>query len=120
MVLILICRYSIVQRFRLQTTGVVHYDKHLMTDQPLRFYIQTFGCQMNVHDSEKMHALLTMEGAQAVTEPESANVIILNTCSVREKAEQKVFSRIGRIAILKRDNPELKLVLAGCMARAWG
>ncbi|MBN1550090.1 tRNA (N6-isopentenyl adenosine(37)-C2)-methylthiotransferase MiaB [bacterium] len=84
------------------------------------FYIETFGCQMNVHDSEKLHGLFVKDGWQSVTDPEQADVIVLNTCSVREKAEQKVFSRFGRLVRLKRKKPDLVLILSGCMAQAWG
>ncbi len=75
---------------------------------------------MNVHDSEKLTGLLLSLDWEQVSDPEAARIIILNTCSVREKAEQKVFSRLGRLAPLKKQQPDLKIVLAGCMAKAWG
>ena len=84
------------------------------------FYIETFGCQMNVHDSEKIHATLVEHGWIPAESPREADVVILNTCAVREKAEQKVFSRIGRIAIMQEKNPKIHIVIAGCMAQAWG
>ena len=84
------------------------------------FYIENFGCQMNVHDSEMLSALLHSKGWTQTSDYMSADAIILNTCSVREKAEQKVFSRFGILKQAKDSRPEVKLVLVGCMARAWG
>ncbi|HPQ40160.1 MAG TPA: tRNA (N6-isopentenyl adenosine(37)-C2)-methylthiotransferase MiaB [bacterium] len=89
-------------------------------DERGAFYIENFGCQMNVHDSEKLAVLLKVHGWRPVTEPEAADVIILNTCSVREKAEQKVFSRLGRLREIKSQRRRTLFVIAGCMARAWG
>jgi tRNA-2-methylthio-N6-dimethylallyladenosine synthase len=75
---------------------------------------------MNVHDSEMLSALLRSEGWAFTADLQNAEVIILNTCSVREKAEQKVFSRFGVLKQLKHENPGVRFVLAGCMAKAWG
>jgi tRNA-2-methylthio-N6-dimethylallyladenosine synthase len=85
-----------------------------------RFYIENFGCQMNVHDSEMLAALLKADGWRNVTDPENADVVILNTCSVRDKAEQKVFSRFGILKDIKKQRSDVSYVLAGCMAKAWG
>ncbi len=85
-----------------------------------KVYIQTIGCQMNMYDSGKMSALL---GAMNYTETESLNdadVIIVNTCAIREKAVQKAHSFIGRIRFLKQKNKNLKLVVAGCVAQQQG
>ncbi|MCD4653194.1 tRNA (N6-isopentenyl adenosine(37)-C2)-methylthiotransferase MiaB, partial [bacterium] len=75
---------------------------------------------MNVYDSEQLAAMLVAEGWVQVTDNEKADVVILNTCSVREKAEQKVFSRFGRLKELRTQRRDVKFVLVGCMARAWG
>lgn len=83
-------------------------------------YIRTFGCQMNVHDSQKIMTLLSKNGFHAVPEPEQADVILLNTCSVREKPEQKVMSAVGRFGQLKEDNPGLLIGVGGCFARQEG
>ncbi|MBK05350.1 MAG: tRNA (N6-isopentenyl adenosine(37)-C2)-methylthiotransferase MiaB [Deltaproteobacteria bacterium] len=83
-------------------------------------YVHTFGCQMNVHDSQKILTLLSKEGYAPVKQPEDADVILLNTCSVREKPEQKVMSAVGRYAQLKRKNPELLIGIGGCFARQEG
>ena len=85
-----------------------------------RFVVTTFGCQMNKHDSERLEEVLRLDGGCAVPAPEDADVIVLNTCSVREKAEQKLRSEVGRLSKLKRTHPELLLVVAGCMAQQEG
>ncbi|MGO9379110.1 MAG: tRNA (N6-isopentenyl adenosine(37)-C2)-methylthiotransferase MiaB [Dissulfurispiraceae bacterium] len=84
------------------------------------FYIETFGCQMNVHDSEKMSGTLKSEGYSEVDNPGDADLIVFNTCSIREKAEQKFFSRLGRFKSLKKRNPNLKIAVAGCIAQQEG
>lgn len=83
------------------------------------FAVTTFGCQMNQHDSERMEEVLKSGGATSVLS-DDADVVILNTCSVREKAEQKLRSEVGRWAKVKRDRPDLILVVAGCMAQQEG
>ena len=85
-----------------------------------RYAITTFGCQMNVHDSERMHDVLRRAGYAEADGPEAADVIVLNTCSVREKAEQKLRSEVGRLARWKRARPERVLVVAGCVAQQEG
>ncbi|MGV3723635.1 MAG: tRNA (N6-isopentenyl adenosine(37)-C2)-methylthiotransferase MiaB [Actinomycetota bacterium] len=85
-----------------------------------KFYIQTFGCQMNVADSDRMSALLERAGGEPVERPEEADVILLNTCSVREKPEVKVYSRLADLRKLKRQNPDLVLGVCGCQAQREG
>ncbi len=75
---------------------------------------------MNVHDSEKLEDLLRQHHGEITRDESAADVIVLNTCAVRAKAEQKVYSRLGRLSQLKHRRPDLKLVIAGCMAQAWG
>ncbi len=84
------------------------------------YYIETFGCQMNVHDSEKMAGILKSEGYTAVGSAEDADILIFNTCSIRQKAEQKFFSELGRIKSLKKRRPDLKIAVAGCIAQQEG
>ncbi len=86
----------------------------------LRYTVTTFGCQMNVHDSERMHEVLRGAGYEETPETADADIIVLNTCSVREKAEQKLRSEVGRLNKLKRQKPELVLVVAGCVAQQEG
>jgi tRNA-2-methylthio-N6-dimethylallyladenosine synthase len=83
-------------------------------------YIQTFGCQMNVHDSEQMVSLLSENGYEYTDNMMFADLIILNTCSIREKAAQKVYSQLGRIEKLKKLNPELIIGVGGCLAQHLG
>ena len=82
------------------------------------FFLETFGCQMNEHDSEKVAGLLLARGYQQVETPEAAGLILYNTCSIREKAAQKVFSRLGEYRGLKGDGK--KIGLLGCVAQQEG
>ena len=87
-----------------------------------KVFIRTFGCQMNEYDSEKMLAVLAEEhgGIEQVSEPDNADIILFNTCSVREKAQEKVFSDLGRVKPLKQKNPKLIIGVAGCVASQEG
>ena len=85
-----------------------------------RYFVQTFGCQMNVHDSERMEGVLRAAGGVGVAAPAQADLIVFNTCSVREKAEQKLRSEVGKLLPLKRDRPDLVIAVAGCMAQQEG
>ncbi len=78
------------------------------------FYLETFGCQMNVHDSEKIRGLLAARGYSQVTSPDAAGMLLYNTCSIRDKAEQKVFSRLGGV---KRDGAGKTIGVLGCVAQ---
>jgi tRNA-2-methylthio-N6-dimethylallyladenosine synthase len=80
-------------------------------------FIYTYGCQMNVHDSEKMLGTLAQDGYTVAAAPEKADLIIFNTCAIREKAEHKFYSQLGRIKHLKKSNPLLKIAVAGCVAQ---
>jgi len=86
----------------------------------VKFRVETWGCQMNVLDSHFFEGALTEAGYRAADSAEEADVIILNTCSVREHAENKVFSRLGELSRLKKRKPDLKIVVAGCMAQRLG
>lgn len=83
-------------------------------------YIQTFGCQMNVHDSEQMAAILAPVGYKITDNLKLADLILLNTCSIREKAAHKVYSELGRLGKLKEHNPELIIGVGGCLAQHLG
>lgn len=85
-----------------------------------RFYLETFGCQMNVVDSERIVALLQDIGYRQVDEPQQADLILINTCSVRDKAERKVYGHLGRYKPLKEAKPELILGVGGCVAQQEG
>lgn len=89
-------------------------------DRRPTYAVTTFGCQMNVHDSQRMEEVLSRAGLARVDDEAAADIIILNTCSVREKAEQKLRSEVGRLAKEKRARRELVLVVAGCVAQQEG
>ena len=84
------------------------------------FFIKTFGCQMNERDSEIMAQLLAEREYIETNDSEQADLIILNTCSIRAKAEQKVMSLLGVLRKQKIRNPELKICVAGCVAQQEG
>jgi tRNA-2-methylthio-N6-dimethylallyladenosine synthase len=86
----------------------------------LRYFIQTYGCQMNEADSETMARLLEQAGFEAAHSPEDASFILLNTCCVRDKPEQKVYSRLGELRPIKEQRPETIIAVAGCMAQKEG
>ena len=81
-----------------------------------RVYLETHGCQMNVADSDLLVGILAAAGYQRVERPEDADVVVVNTCAVREKAETKVLARAHELGALKRKRPELVLSIVGCMA----
>jgi tRNA-2-methylthio-N6-dimethylallyladenosine synthase len=86
-----------------------------------KLYIKTFGCQMNEYDSGKMADLLHANEGMVMTDtPEDADVVLLNTCSIREKAEDKVFSDLGRLRELKKTKPDLLIGVGGCVASQEG
>jgi tRNA-2-methylthio-N6-dimethylallyladenosine synthase len=85
-----------------------------------KFYIKTFGCQMNMHDSEKAAGILKKEGMEQAESHEDTDIIIFNTCSIRQKAEQKFFSELGRLKRLKKKRPGLKIMVMGCIAQQMG
>jgi len=86
-----------------------------------KLHIRSFGCQMNAYDSQRMaDALAASDGLEPTDRAEQADVIVFNTCSVREKAQEKVFADLGRIRQLKRDNPALVVAVGGCVASQEG
>jgi tRNA-2-methylthio-N6-dimethylallyladenosine synthase len=96
-------------------------DNNFMSAQTRKkYFLRTFGCQMNFHDSEKIAGLLSRGGLEEAGDKGEADVIIFNTCSIREKAEQKFLSELGRLKALKRKRPHLKIIIAGCIAQQMG
>ena len=86
-----------------------------------KVYIKTHGCQMNEYDSAKMMDLLQeKENFEFANTEDEADLLILNTCSIREKAQEKVFHQIGRWRKIKEDKPELKIAIGGCVASQEG
>lgn len=85
-----------------------------------KLYIKTYGCQMNVYDSERMAEAMGDAGYVTTDTPDDADMILLNTCHIREKAAEKVYSELGRFKGLKATKPDLKIGVAGCVAQAEG
>ncbi|HXV76295.1 MAG TPA: tRNA (N6-isopentenyl adenosine(37)-C2)-methylthiotransferase MiaB, partial [Candidatus Polarisedimenticolaceae bacterium] len=85
-----------------------------------RYHIETWGCQMNVHDTEKLAGLLEQRGMERAAGRGDADLILLNTCSIREKAAEKMFSELGRIERLRRKNPDLLIGVCGCVGQQEG
>lgn len=92
-------------------------DRNQDIGQGRGVYISTYGCQMNVNDTERMYTLLEMANFSAVQTPEEASVIIINSCSIREKPVHKVYSEVGRYRKLKDKNPLLKIGIGGCVGQ---
>ena len=88
-----------------------------MSESTKGVYISTYGCQMNVNDTERMYSLLEMSNYTPVTSPEMADLILINSCSVREKPVHKVSSEVGRYRELKKGNPLLRIGVGGCVAQ---
>ena len=91
-----------------------------MTVKPRRYHITTFGCQMNKADSERMAGILENMGFEFSEDPNEASLILYNTCTIRDNAEQRVYSNLGRQAHRKRKEPDLTLIVAGCVAQQEG
>ena len=85
-----------------------------------KLFIKTYGCQMNVYDSERMAESLAPSGYSLTEQADQADMILLNTCHIREKAAEKVYSELGRLKPIKAARPELKIGVAGCVAQAEG
>ena len=92
--------------------------------RPRKLYVKSYGCQMNVYDSHRMADTLAPEGFVETATPDDADLIILNTCHIREKAAEKVYSELGRMRVLKeaaaREGRRVMIAVAGCVAQAEG
>ena len=93
-----------------------------MNKKTKKIFVKSYGCQMNVYDSNRINDLFSNEGYQITNDYNDANLIVLNTCHIREKAVEKVYSDIGRIKKIniKKSKDDYKLVIAGCVAQAEG
>src|SRR6187399_3273154 len=85
-----------------------------------KVYIETFGCQMNVADTERAATALRLAGYELCASPDTADVVLLNTCSVREKAERKVYTRIGEVRAARPGKNEVLVGVMGCVAQLEG
>jgi len=91
-----------------------------MSDAPKKLHIKTYGCQMNVYDSERMAEAMGAKGYVLTDDVAEADMVLLNTCHIREKAAEKVYSDLGRLRPFKEAKPDLKIGVAGCVAQAEG
>ncbi len=85
--------------------------------QPRRFFVRTFGCQMNEHDSERIAGLLEAGGLVATHQADDADVVVLNTCCIRENADNKLYGTLGHLKALKAQRPDLQIMVGGCLAQ---
>ena len=113
---------SIHQKSRdINVPVVAKSDEAPLNKNTKKVFIKTYGCQMNVYDSERMADVLAPIGYAPVDAPDDADLVILNTCHIREKAAEKVYSELGRIRQHKEKNkPDMKVAVAGCVAQAEG
>ena len=81
------------------------------------YYIYTYGCQMNVHETEKLAGILQDRGYELVDNVENADVVVFNTCCIRESAEQKIMGNIGAIKPIKKNKKDMIVAVCGCMAQ---
>ncbi|WP_353651518.1 tRNA (N6-isopentenyl adenosine(37)-C2)-methylthiotransferase MiaB [Nakamurella sp. A5-74] len=84
---------------------------------PRTYQVRTYGCQMNVHDSERLAGLLEAAGYVAATGVGTADVVVFNTCAVRENADNKLYGNLGQLAPAKADNPDMQIAVGGCLAQ---
>ena len=106
---------STITRLPIYKTGASHQTAPTL--QARKVYIETYGCQMNVSDSELMAGILTRSGHRMVSHLDDANVVLLNTCAIRENAETKVLNRLKQLNHRKRRDAELIIGVCGCMAQ---
>lgn len=86
----------------------------------MKYFIHTYGCQMNIHDSEKIAGVLESLGYTATSARDSADIVVFNTCCIRETAEQKIYGHIGELKKIKRNKPDMIVVVCGCMSQQDG
>ena len=84
---------------------------------PKTFSIRTFGCQMNEHDSERLAGLLVADGLVPASSEAEADVVVFNTCTIRENADLKLYSALGQVKALKEARPDVRVAVGGCMAQ---
>jgi len=85
--------------------------------EPRRFFVRTFGCQMNEHDSERIAGLLEADGLVATDSTDDADVVVLNTCCIRENADNKLYGTLGHLKSIRESRPGMQIVVGGCLAQ---
>ena len=98
---------------KILSTNNIKSDKFLNK----KYFIKTYGCQMNVHDSEEIKAILENIGFTETNDLTNSDIVVLNTCAIRENAHDKVFGFLGRVKHLKKEKPELIVCIGGCMTQ---
>ena len=86
----------------------------------MKYFVKTYGCQMNVHESEKLNGMLESLGYVACDNEKNADIIVFNTCAIRDGVEQKIFGNIGALKSLKKQKKDLIIAVCGCMSQAEG
>ena len=84
---------------------------------PRRYYLRTYGCQMNEHDSERIAGMLDEQGMEPTDDLDAADVVVLNTCCIRENADNKFYGHLGRLKAMKAERPDLQIAVGGCLAQ---
>ena len=92
-------------------------DRPTAAEPPKRYAVRTFGCQMNEHDSERIAGQFEADGMVATNDVEAADVVVLNTCCIRENADNKLYGTLGHLKAAKDRRPDLEIVVAGCLAQ---
>src|ERR1700689_2861549 len=87
---------------------------------PRRYFVRTFGCQMNVHDSERLAGLFESEGMVPAVGAEDADVVVFNTCCIRENADNRLYGNLGQLRALKQLRPGMQIAVGGCLAQKDG
>ncbi|HEY2429365.1 MAG TPA: tRNA (N6-isopentenyl adenosine(37)-C2)-methylthiotransferase MiaB, partial [Acidimicrobiales bacterium] len=82
---------------------------------PRTYAIRTFGCQMNEHDSERIAGVLEADGLVRAADADTADIVVLNTCCIRENADNKLYGHLGHLAHLKQRRPDMQIAVAGCL-----
>jgi tRNA-2-methylthio-N6-dimethylallyladenosine synthase len=99
----------------LETAG--ERARQVRLGEPRRYFVRTFGCQMNEHDSERLAGLLQSEGMLPAGSPEDADVVVFNTCCIRENADNRLYGNLGQLRTLKQSRPTLQIAVGGCLAQ---
>ena len=101
----------------LGTPEVRRRENRTPTRPGLRYFVRTFGCQMNEHDSERIAGMFESDGMHPVDDFQSADVVFINTCTIRENADNRLYGNLGQLKQLKDRNPDMLLVVGGCAAQ---
>ena len=99
------------------STAIISSSDHPQKEDLRTYEVRTFGCQMNVHDSERLAGMLEAAGYAAVPEGQEPDLVVLNTCAVRENADQRLYGTLGALKLAKRNRPGMQIAVGGCLAQ---